>query len=247
MLGCRIGNFARLYTPGLIEEIGSLVVWLDSQDNSTVLNSSDLPATDNEQITTWKDKSGQNRDFTQISSTNRPTYRTNMLNNKPSVHFPGGALFNLTSTYSINSQRFTIIFIINVPYVHRGPIIGWNSIEAHNEHTFIFDQFSNLWVPHSNAGWIHNGGSISYNTSHILVLRYNNFVFLENYQKTTSQILINNYNNAMNFSFAGGVCLGRRKNDLGFIGHMQEILIYDTDLLNADILRIVAILRDKWL
>jgi hypothetical protein len=56
----------------------SLALWLDANDASTItLNGST--------VSQWNDKSGNNRNFTQGSATNQPTYNATGLNNKPAL------------------------------------------------------------------------------------------------------------------------------------------------------------------
>ncbi len=254
MLGCRVG-YLKIYTPGTVEEVGSLTIWLDAQDNSTLLNSSGVPVIDNEKVATWKDKLGRNsKNFTQTIDDERPTYRTNIIDNKPSVYFAGNYLTgntiynSLKNTYKINSFNFTIIIVVHTLPTCYGPAFCWG-YSAGCEQLFMIGHLTNpygpVYVGKSTSIWENTGGDIDHNQTYILVLRYNDFIFLENYTKTTSRIHLSGVTWTKNFTFPGGTAIGARP-ERSYLGHIQELLVYDRDLLDNEIGPLVSTLRDKW-
>lgn len=58
------------------DEVAGLKFWLDPSDNSTVLNNSDVAASDSEGVKTIQDKSSSGLDITQTNPALQPTYLT---------------------------------------------------------------------------------------------------------------------------------------------------------------------------
>lgn len=86
-------------------DITSLKVWLKA--DALVLN--DLDA-----VATWADQSGNGNDFTQATSTARPTYRTAQLNGQPGVDFDGGDILLMAANSGLlqNKAGATIIAVL---------------------------------------------------------------------------------------------------------------------------------------
>ena len=69
-------------------DISGLVLWLDSTDNDTILNASDLAASNGENVKTWQDKSGNDYHVTQSTVNRQPIYKTSAVAlSKPVIHF----------------------------------------------------------------------------------------------------------------------------------------------------------------
>jgi len=81
---------------------GSLALWLDAEDTSTItLNGSN--------VSQWDDKSGNNRHVTQATASNQPTYTTAGLNGKSIITFDGtGDGLTLASEVSIPRDMVSV-------------------------------------------------------------------------------------------------------------------------------------------
>lgn len=67
---------------------------------------------DNDPVATWPDLSGNGRDATQATPSDRPTYKTGIINGLPAVRYPGGTDVRLaTAAVSAISQPTTTFYI----------------------------------------------------------------------------------------------------------------------------------------
>ena len=62
-------------------DVSNLILWLDASAITGLNN--------NDPVATWSDRSGNGNDATQATATNRPLYKTNIVNGKPVVRFDG--------------------------------------------------------------------------------------------------------------------------------------------------------------
>lgn len=81
MMGCGSTNGGVSPT-----DFSGLTLWLDGADTANILDGSGNPITNGTTVGTWKDKSGNARNFTQGTDANRPTW-----NSAGYVSVPGGA------------------------------------------------------------------------------------------------------------------------------------------------------------
>src|SRR5574343_1369214 len=77
-IGFPRGGGAAPFSPS---DVPGLFQWLVAAD-ITGLNDGDA-------VATWEDSSGNNRDASQATGANRPTYKTNIVNSLPVVRFDG--------------------------------------------------------------------------------------------------------------------------------------------------------------
>lgn len=80
--------------PRRISNAAAMTLWLDGQDRATLLDGSDTPVNDGDEVATWADKSGAGHDFTQANSDYRPEWHTDGY-----VNFEGG----ISSTMQLDS------------------------------------------------------------------------------------------------------------------------------------------------
>lgn len=84
-----------------------LFLWLDANDTTTIITGS-VNA-----VSTWSDKSGGGRNFTQATAGSRPTYQTSSFNSRPSINFDGNSDF-LTYSSVTSYSKFTVFAVFNV-------------------------------------------------------------------------------------------------------------------------------------
>jgi hypothetical protein len=69
--------------------LSGLRLWLDPHDLSTFTKNGGGTPVNNSPVTTWADKSGNGYDFTRVTLTNMPLYKTSGINGGPSLDFDG--------------------------------------------------------------------------------------------------------------------------------------------------------------
>lgn len=97
-----VTNYSQKFNTSVPElvpnSVSGLTLWLKA--DSLSLNNGDL-------VGTWTDSSGNGHDATQVNTTRKPTYKTNILNGKPGLVFDGIQTFMDVS--SLSSQTFFIV------------------------------------------------------------------------------------------------------------------------------------------
>jgi hypothetical protein len=93
---------AGLWTPAQL----SPAVWLDASDSATVQVSGSA-------VTQWSDKSGNNRHYTQTTSTNRPTYETAVRNGLNAIRIINGTTTTqfLESSISFSGTQISLFSV----------------------------------------------------------------------------------------------------------------------------------------
>ena len=101
-----LGSLSQLWTPAQI----STALWLDAADSSTI-------TTVGGAVSQWNDKSGNGRNATQATASNRPVLSANELNGLPvvrftqsSYHFLSVTLNNFQSTFIVYTDSSTSAF-----------------------------------------------------------------------------------------------------------------------------------------
>ena len=88
-------------------DISGLTIWLDGQDNSTILDSGGSPCDDTDECAEWQDKSGNDYHLTSPSG-KRPTYNTSVdVFSLPGLDFEFGK-YMLRTTDQIHDATSTV-------------------------------------------------------------------------------------------------------------------------------------------
>ncbi len=97
-----------------------MVLWLKADT---------LDLTDGGSVSTWADASGNNRNFTQSTSTKKPTYIASEsdFNNMPVLRFDGGDKLELAFDANLNTNEFTIFFVGAVNNDNNANQLGYES------------------------------------------------------------------------------------------------------------------------
>ncbi len=199
-------------------EISGLVLWLKG-DSFNLLND-DL-------VTSWTDSSGNSNHAIGIG-TARPTYKTNVLNGKPTVRFDGNDVVNFTSV--ISTIR-TAIFVVRYTtgYQNHAPILGHASLyEWHGSPiggNIVYSAYASASVQGATAysnGTLYAGNTVPRNVD--------NFHLVE-------------------FLTTGNATAGRLGNDRGgswFMGDYAEVILYNNVISAAERKNIEIYLSTKY-
>jgi hypothetical protein len=108
------GRYLNQRTPN---QISGLSLWLDASDPETVYQDSagtTLASANDNPVGMWKDRSGNARHATQVSSlASRPTFKTNVRNNRPAVYFDGSGTWLSNTVYSYSGVSTLFIVASN--------------------------------------------------------------------------------------------------------------------------------------
>ncbi len=85
------------------DSIPGLALWLKADAITGV--------SDGQKISTWNDSSGNNRNFSQGTSSRQPTYETNELNGLPVIRFIGSSIQTMTNSTNF-SAPVTVIYMV---------------------------------------------------------------------------------------------------------------------------------------
>jgi len=125
--------------------IAGLKLWLDASQ-ITGLNDGDA-------VATWSDLSGQSNSLTQGTASQKPTYKTNILNGKPVVRFDGvddrlASAANFGTNNSLSGNLTTSVFVVYQKAVsNAGNVLGWGTVATSLGALGVYDDNSSaLWA-----------------------------------------------------------------------------------------------------
>lgn len=221
-------------------KLTGLTLWLDANDSSTLFgnnncSSSPDPA-NNAAIGCWKDKSGNG--FNATEATNKPDYKTGILNNKPVIRF-NGTNDVLTLSSNITDTVLTAFIVASKASTGSGyrTAIRLNRFQLLGRDTAV-----NQWgVWEQNA--VLSGQTLN-TTAQIMAATQKAF---NNVDLATNGASINitsgtGLPNSSATSHIGAVSTSSQFMD----GDIAEIVIYNRALSTSERAKIEAYLSDKW-
>jgi hypothetical protein len=214
--------------------ISGLQLWLDSSDSGTLFQDSAgvIPAiNDGDPVGYWKDKSGNNRNFTQSTAANRPALKTNIQNSKNIIRFDGVNDFIQPSGYALGPQPVTVFTVFKT-----------NGTGYHN----IYDTSGS-----NPMMWIDGSGRIEFDITGYTSSSVVNTATLVSYVNASSGgiIAINGvtatspYNVALSSS---ATTFFNRGGGQTYKGDFYEMLIYNSALSTAQRQQVETYLNQKW-
>ena len=211
-------------------QVPGLALWLDASDATTIGLSSNT-----QNVTQWRDKSGRNNNATPFG-TGSPTYSSN------SIVFTGTQAFGTTLSSLMSNQsgfaivRYSSAAKINILSVNR--ISGTAAIQQ-----IIQNNVQSLTT--YGATLIVSGATLTQNTmllyNHTFSATCNAFIYLNGSQRGTST-------GPYTFTGAGTINIGGYDTTPGegFIGSMNEIILYSNVLTTLQRQQIEGHLAWKW-
>ncbi len=228
-------------TPFLPTQISGLAVWLDASDSGSIYQDSSgtIPAqSNNDYIGMWKDKSGNSRHATQVSSlSSRPILKTNVQNSKPAVYFDGSGTWLSNTVYSYSGA--TTFFIVASNNYDNGYYFDGAGANIQMGTVRYSSNTLKLW----------NGQQMLSDP----IFNLANISLVESIWNSTSSYLgVNGQFSAVGTTNAvslTGYTVGRTRNGSGAgtsQGNFCEILLYQGVLTLAQRQQVEAYLNQKW-
>jgi hypothetical protein len=118
----------------LPSDISGLILWLDSSDSSTLWQDTGatIPTANGDPVGRWDDKSVNGNNYTQSTSSDRPTLDTSLINGNPGLSFDG--LDDKLIGPSIDLNEYTIVTVITTPSGGQQPI--WSNRDGISNHLY---------------------------------------------------------------------------------------------------------------
>lgn len=233
----------------------TLFFWFDAADSTTITASANA-------ISTWSDKSGGGRNFTQGTVGSRPTYQASSFNGRPSVNFDGTSDF---MTYASNTSysRFTLFLVLNVQNntsMQQQNIFSKIYFYALGTNDFPFGGAIALPTVTYISSYVDGGGNYTADASSTSSASPNtNYIFTSYYDQSN---LITSVNGVTGQTTPSSVALsstvapyaiGRAGAENGggagasyYKGNIAELIYYTSSLTSAQQASIRTYLGNKW-
>jgi hypothetical protein len=233
---------ARYFSQLMPNQISGLSLWLDASDPETIYQDSSgttLALTDNSPVGMWKDRSGNARHATQVSSlSSRPTFKTNVRNNRPAVYFDGSGTWLSNTAYSYSGA--STLFIVASNSSDNGYYFDGATTSIVRGTYRFSSTTANMYAPSSVIS-----SAASFNLSNISLI--------ESYWNgASSQVGVNGQMNtagSLPLYTLSGYTVGRTRNGSGAgvsTGNFCEILHYERILDEAERKQVESYLNAKW-
>lgn len=230
-------NLSGWITGAQPDSIADLQLWLKA-DAITGLD-------DGDQLTTWEDSSSNGYDATQTTADKKPTYKTNIMNEKPVIRGDGiNDRLGLPSAVRtiLNSKNYTyfVVFDVLTPGTHRG-IFG----NYHNS-----DRAVSLRLESISSWEVRDKNTVtgSYGSDPIIVTGGADGITLEAWLNGASQGTAVPANSGIlgETSIFDLVDSGGTTTLVGANADIAEIILYDSLLLDTDRSDLEYYLANKW-
>lgn len=219
----------------------SLKIWLKA--DALALN-------DNDPVPSWTDLSANGNNFSQSTSSARPTFKTNQINGYPAVQFRQATVQNLvissgaTDLYVNNSDSFFIVY-----KVIQTNVAGTTLLNLHGSNGREFA------LNHPNAEFLVCRNALACNQVSSLIFPTNTFIALgtiQNLNTTVNEIWNGDLKGTIsavggNFDYSGAGSPGTAYLSNGNLdADIAEVLYYNSNLTQNEIDKIYCYLRTKY-
>ena len=236
------------------KDVGGLKLWL-AADRLTHL-------IDGDPVGSWIDASGNGNDVTQATATNKPTFKTGILNGKPVVRFDGGVWLSGGDILDFDYLDKFTLFVVqkNTAGVGDQSLIGkFDSASPFQgwELTYVADTkiaagLVSDWAT-NNALWLEYNTTLTSN--HIVTMRYNGNATpgtgdLGLWRDGIALALSATVKNGLTATSVNAIpfTIGARNNGAAnkITGDIAEIIIYNRALADAVSSQVLRYLGSKW-
>lgn len=227
------------------KQVGGLKLWLDATDPAA---NGTQPA-NLSSVSTWVDKSGVGNNLVQAVGANQPTYRTNILNSKPTVRFNSvNSFMQKTSASSLGTQL--TVFVVGTTSgngTNRGSFFDYSTNVTTNTGMNLLNEATPTIVGGFFDGGLKQAISAAIVLPYTAVLyAYNNgtnaFVFSNGTQIAT--VACGNVSGSPNV-YTIGALFGPLANYY-LNGDIAEIVAYNGNISAAQKLLVNRYLGNKW-
>ena len=228
----------------LPNEIANLEIWLDANDISTLWQDSakTTPVTaDSDVVGAWEDKSGNGNDLTQVTTANKPLYKTGQANGKAVIRGDGTDDYLSVSGLAADATR-TFIVVAKAEAPSGG-----------SQRAFGLNSNASLFMVAASTEWRYFANEASgvvdlnedYTTYKALTLRYT---------ATSNLDYESNVGNAQSFDpddvYSSTSTLGlfaQQSNGAnpGSV-NIAEFVVYSRAITDAELANLMTDLRSKW-
>lgn len=216
-------------------DISGLLVWLKA-DAITGLS-------DGDPVTTWEDSGSNNNDATE--ATNKPVYKTNILNSLPVVRFTAASTHRLAiaDNAGLNPTNITVFAVVKAATGQVGFIVNKNFSGGTVPYSFS----ANQGIEYYSAGWHTSGRTTDIRGSgnfHVIAGRYDGAA-LEFYIAGALDKTVADAGSLP--SNSSPLYVGTYPNDGVFLnGDLAELVIYDSALDSFDMADVNTYLETKY-
>ena len=220
------------------EIAGGCALWLDAHDTSTL-------SFTNGYVTGWSDKSGNNRHFTQSSSSMTPTHMTNVnaLNNNNALYFDGSDDY-MSSSYNVSSSGTIMIAFL---YSTAGAKI-FGSKGSTVEYIYMSvtsSSFLGAGYGNNNDATIYGNTTMATATPILGTFRFNNSNHYLYRNTSLEHSMTADGSPTTNYVYVGAI------NDDGnagfhFHGGIGEVLVFNNVLSVSELAQVADYLQQKW-
>ncbi len=222
--------------------LGSLVLWLDASDSST------LTFATGAKISQWADKSGNNNHFYQATGLRQPSYTATGINNKPSITFDGSLTYMTCDSSLITAKtNWTMLLAIkadsvfaNTRYVFVCGDVGTGIGFSYNGNSVANPQKKEIYF--AGLGFLADDSQTT--NSEIWAINRNTTIsshFTNGVYQTTVDDNANPINTPINHTYIGGV--GLTTNLFG--GNISDVLVYNRYLSASEIFLLTTKLNNR--
>lgn len=222
-----------------ITDIETMALWLDASVLEDELE-------DGELVSVWEDKSGNGRNATQNDDINKPIFKVDKLNGKPTILFDGEGTFLSTPSLQLTDDKYSIITVFKN---EKNGISGVWAFNCQGIHSI-----------NNNFFWRGNGQG--YNS--VIFNDFTNNVFLINtiikksgtimatldlniYSNTNNNTgKYGNNNNTFSSSNNIGLYIGKWCGSNSFGGELAEIIVFNNPLTSEERLLVENYLSQKY-
>ena len=217
-----------------------------------------LSLSNDDPITTWTAAPGVGsaKDFTQSSSSVKPTYKTNVQNGKPAAYFDGGDAMASSASVDLSGTNAITFFLVFRPTVLSGTNILLELSANYNSSQGGFVAY----IASNNLTGGHHGdidyADFTHNTTLAINTTYLASVVLDKSLGTNEPtVWINgassgsrshNGNNTNAFDSATLYLGARNQNAVFYTGYIMEFALYSSALGTTDRQTVETYLNSKW-
>jgi hypothetical protein len=206
----------------------------------------------------WKDKSGNGYDATQATSANRPTYRTNQVNGKPTINFDGSndVLLSPSGAFGIlrnvSGASIFVVYKASTDLTIQAPILI--TTNASTIRLDLRKNASNLLATSGRTLDADTAESIASTTTNV-----GNYILQSvkyDYQNTLQEQYLNNTLEGQNLTFqtsgntsdtnSAYISIGAFATSNYLNGAIAEIIVFNKTLSTAEFNNVNKYLMAKW-